>query len=131
MLNKSSTEKLVGVHPALVELVHKVSCSIPFIITQGLRTVAEQAQHVANGKSRTMRSRHITGHAIDFVPWTDTNNDGVVNRHEISWVFADFIPVADIFKEEARKLKIPIIWGGDWLRFRDGPHIELDRRTYP
>jgi peptidoglycan L-alanyl-D-glutamate endopeptidase CwlK len=26
---------------------------------------------------------------------------------------------------------VPIVWGGDWRTFKDGPHFELDRRKYP
>ncbi|MEZ8138652.1 M15 family metallopeptidase, partial [Vibrio splendidus] len=30
----------------------------------------------------------------------------------------------------ADELGIPIVWGGDWVSFKDGPHIELDRAHY-
>jgi peptidoglycan L-alanyl-D-glutamate endopeptidase CwlK len=39
--------------------------------------------------------------------------------------------VADAFKKAAQELKVPIVWGGDWRTFKDGPHIELDRKSYP
>jgi len=29
------------------------------------------------------------------------------------------------------EFKVPIIWGGDWTSFRDGPHFELNRKFYP
>ena len=35
------------------------------------------------------------------------------------------------FKQAAKELKVPIVWGGDWRTFKDGPHIELDRKAYP
>ncbi|MCA3281062.1 MAG: M15 family metallopeptidase [Roseomonas sp.] len=31
----------------------------------------------------------------------------------------------------AREYGVPIIWGGDWASFPDGPHFELDRVKYP
>ena len=32
---------------------------------------------------------------------------------------------------DLRHPKLPIIWGGDWRSFRDGPHFELPRGAYP
>jgi peptidoglycan L-alanyl-D-glutamate endopeptidase CwlK len=34
-------------------------------------------------------------------------------------------------KAAARQCGVPIIWGGDWPGFPDGPHFELDRGKYP
>jgi peptidoglycan L-alanyl-D-glutamate endopeptidase CwlK len=34
-------------------------------------------------------------------------------------------------KQAAKELNVAIIWGGDWRRFKDGPHFELDRKKYP
>ena len=34
-------------------------------------------------------------------------------------------------KAAAKELGVPIVWGGDWPTFRDGPHFELDRTAYP
>jgi len=130
-LNASSMAKLQGVHPDLVKVVLAAAERKRFIITEGLRTKERQAMLVASGKSQTMNSRHITGHAIDFVPWNDKNHDGSVSNDEISWKMIDFIPIADVFKEEARLLHIPIEWGGDWISFKDGPHIQLTHKDYP
>jgi peptidoglycan L-alanyl-D-glutamate endopeptidase CwlK len=130
-LNASSMTKLQGVHPDLVKVVLAAAERKLFIVTEGLRTKERQATLVAAGKSQTMRSRHITGHAIDFVPWNDKNHDGAVGNDEISWKMIDFIPIADVFKEEARLLRIPIEWGGDWISFKDGPHIQLTHKDYP
>ena len=120
-----------GVHPDLQNLCIAASERASFVIIEGLRTKARQAQLLAAGKSRTMNSRHITGHAIDFVPWNDKDGDRVLDSDEISWKLADFTPIADVFKEEARKMRVRIVWGGDWAQFRDGPHIELSREMYP
>jgi peptidoglycan LD-endopeptidase CwlK len=38
-----------------------------FRIQAGLRTRERQAELVARGASRTMYSRHLTGHAVDLV----------------------------------------------------------------
>lgn len=75
---------------------------LDFAITDGRRTLEEQARLVAGGASKTMRSRHLTGHAIDFVP---------LRGGKASWEHEDFRIVADTFKSVATELKIPIRWG--------------------
>lgn len=124
MLSDRSLTALKGVHPDLVSVVHLAAklSPTPFIITEGLRTRARQTQLVAQGASKTMKSRHLTGHAIDFVP---------VVGGQVTWKWPAFKPIADAFKQAAKELKVPIVWGGDWRTFKDGPHIELDRKAYP
>jgi hypothetical protein len=70
-----------------------------------------------------MKSRHLTGHAVDFV--VAEPGGGVSYDHE------DMAACAAIFKRAAAELEIAIEWGGDWKRFVDTPHIELDRKVYP
>ena len=86
-------------------------------LTQG-RTLAEQRQLVAAGKSQTMRSRHLTGHALDFVPLDPTTGKGRFDR-------ALAIEVAAAFMDAGITLKTPVKWGGMWQNFEDIPHIEL------
>lgn len=78
-----------------------------------------------------MNSRHLTGHAVDLAVWYDRDADRVVDADELSWKFADYQKLADLVKTTAARLGVPIVWGGDWAQFRDGPHFELDRRHYP
>ncbi len=42
---------------------------VDFGITEGLRSRYRQKQLVATGKSQTMNSRHLTGHAVDVVAY--------------------------------------------------------------
>lgn len=122
-LGLRSRLKLRGVHPDLVKVVELAIqlSSLDFTITEGLRTKERQAQLVKAGASMTMRSRHITGHAIDFA---------ALVGGKVRWDWPLYGTIAAAFKEAARQLDIPIIWGGDW-KMRDGPHVELDRRKYP
>jgi peptidoglycan L-alanyl-D-glutamate endopeptidase CwlK len=69
-----------------------------------------------------MRSRHITGHAIDFV---------ALPNGAVSWDFPLYTQISQAFKKAAAEVGVPIVWGGDWKSFRDGPHIELNRKYYP
>ena len=122
--SQRSENNLKRVHPDLVKLVRATLAASPldFGITQGLRTKEEQEKNVAAGKSQTMNSRHLTGHAIDFV---------VYISKDVNWDFPNFKTVSDVFKAKAKELGIPIVWGGDWTTLKDGPHIELDRKAYP
>lgn len=119
-----SLKNLQGVHPDLLNICHRALEISPFdfLITEGLRTVERQQQLVAAGASRTMNSRHITGHAIDFAPIVEGG---------VRWDWPLFPPIATSFKQAAAEFGVPIVWGGDWAKFRDGPHVELDRKSYP
>jgi peptidoglycan L-alanyl-D-glutamate endopeptidase CwlK len=77
-------ERMQGVHPHLVRLVIEARKAAPFIVMEGLRSRERQAKLVALGASRTMNSRHLTGHAVDLGYWLD-DGDGVPENGEIRW----------------------------------------------
>lgn len=122
--------RLEGVHPDLVRVVEEARKAAPFIVTEGLRTYARQQQLVAAGASRTLRSRHLTGHAVDLAYWLD-DGDGNPEGGEIRWDWPLYQKLANAMRDAASRLGVAIVWGGDWPTFRDGPHFELDRRIYP
>ncbi len=119
-----SNKRLEGVHCDLVSVTRLALhySEVDFGITQGLRTLAEQRKLYAAGKSKTMNSRHLTGHAVDVVAWVGGN---------ISWDEKHYHKIADAFKQASRDLDIPIEWGGDWKSFFDGPHFQLPWDEYP
>jgi peptidoglycan L-alanyl-D-glutamate endopeptidase CwlK len=121
VLNARSLKNLAGVHPDLVRVVEAASerCVVPFVVTEGLRTKERQAQLVAAGKSQTLNGRHLTGHAVDVV---DADNFG--------YEMPDLEKIAAAMKGASTELGIPIVWGGDW-KWKDTPHFELCRKTYP
>lgn len=134
ILDARSQKKLIGVHPDLVKVVHLAADStpVPFIVTEGLRTVERQRQLLQAGASRTMRSRHITGHAIDVAAFIDANDNGQYDSLDnIRWDWPLYGKIATVMKGAADELGVSIIWGGDWKSFKDGPHFELDREIYP
>jgi peptidoglycan L-alanyl-D-glutamate endopeptidase CwlK len=94
---------------------------LDFGISQGLRTLEEQEALFKAGKSQTMRSRHLTGHAVDIVLFVDG---------QVTWDFEKYRLVADHIKTVAKELNILIEWGGDWTSFKDGPHFQLPWSTY-
>ncbi|MDF7270706.1 M15 family metallopeptidase [Proteus mirabilis] len=124
-LSKRSEENLRGVHPDLVKVVHRALeiTDIDFMVIEGKRNEARQRQLVASGKSQTMNSRHLTGHAVDCAP--------LVNNqiHWNDWSY--FKKVADAMIKSAKELGVDIEWGGNWKTFKDGPHFQLTHKTYP
>lgn len=119
-LSERSLSRLRGVDPRLVAVVHRAIelTPIDFIVTEGLRTRERQRELVNAGASRTMNSRHITGDAVDVAAYV---------AGEVRWDWPLYPKIASAFKAAALELNTPITWGGDWPRFRDGPHFELKR----
>ena len=122
MLTPRDMQRLAGVHPDLVRVISRARASADFIVTEGLRTEARQRQLVAAGASQTMHSRHLTGHAVDLAALVD----GAVR-----WDWPLYDRLALVVKRAAVEEEVAIVWGGDWPKFRDGPHFELDRQRYP
>ena len=94
---------------------------LDFSITEGVRTLERQKELFEAGKSQTMNSRHLKGFAVDIA---------VFIEGKITWEFSKYQIVADHIKKVAKDLGIPIVWGGDWVSFKDGPHFELHRSKY-
>lgn len=127
VLNERSEKNLKGVHPDLVRVVRKAALllqegPVGFVVIEGLRTKERQKELVEAGASKTMDSRHLTGHAVDLA--------ATVNG-EIRWDWPLYRILANLMKAAAEIEKVNITWGGDWLTFRDGPHFELTRSKYP
>lgn len=132
-LNENSKKRLVGVHPDLQKVINKAAelSDMKFIVTEGLRSVERQRQLVKAGASKTMNSRHITGHAVDLAVWVDTDGDGVVDNGEIRWDWPLYAKLSKIVKAAAQAVGVTIEWGGDWRSFKDGPHYQLPFKKYP
>lgn len=142
ILNPRSERNLRGVHPDLVRVVHGAAtlCPTPlsFIITEGLRTPERQAQLYEAGATRTLNSRHLTGHAVDLAATV---------LGEVRWDWPCYLLLAEAMKRAAAAEKVELRWGGTWKRlsttltpitgkslsrsFPDGPHYELDWKEYP
>lgn len=124
-LSERDEARLTGLHPDLVRVVRKAAAASPlaFGILEGLRTLDRQRALVARGASKTMNSRHLTGHAVDLAP---IGEDG-----KVSWDWPLYHRLAPALKAAARAENVPIEWGGDWKRFRDGPHWQLPWGEYP
>lgn len=129
--NKSLAH-LAEVHPDLQKVFLRAIELTPldFAIVDGKRTLAEQQKNVANGASKTMNSRHLTGHAVDVAPYVDG---------KISWHWPHYRVIRVPILQASRELGIPLRSGADWdqdqnweeLGENDGPHWELPRSAYP
>lgn len=119
---KTSRENLAGLHPDLLKVMYEAIKETPvdFRVIDGWRTLAEQKEMVRRGASKTMRSRHLTGKAVDVMALV--NGKG-------RWESPLYIKIGAHVKSIAKKLGITITWGGDWS-FKDYGHFELDKNKY-
>lgn len=124
VFSKKSKDRLSGVHDDLVTVVNRALelSEIDFAVLEGVRSTARQEQLVRAGASQTMRSRHLTGHAVDL---------GAIVGGTVRWDWALYYKIADAMKAASAELNIPIEWGGDWVSFKDGPHFQLPWEDYP
>lgn len=134
-LGKRSLERLEGVHPdimAVVQYAIRVS-RIDFGITRtgGVRDIETQRKLMGAGASKTLRSRHLTGHAVDIAP-LDPKTGKYSKKSEHALAIHSAFVRASVF------LDVPLRYGGDWdmdgqLREEgesDLVHHELPRRDY-
>lgn len=121
-LSEKSLNKLEGVHDDLVEVVKlAITLSlVDFSVGEGLRSVERQKQLVKEGKSKTMLSRHLTGHAVDL--WAIDPE-----TKKVTWESKYYDMIANAMFEAAAKLGIPLGWGGNWKTFKDLVHFELPK----
>lgn len=117
--SKTSLDKMNGVDSKLVNLMKEAIKNSPydFGITEGIRTLERQKELFAQGKTKTLKSYHLVGKAVDIAVWING---------EITWDFKYYKEVADHIKEVAKKLGYVITWGGDWKKFKDGPHFQIE-----
>lgn len=140
VLGQRSLSRLEGLHPDLVRVVKKAAdmSDLDFTVLEGLRSVDRQKQLMKQSATRTMNSRHITGHAVDL---------GAMVGGSVRWDWALYLKLAEVVRIAASRENVPIRWGGTWKllsdiqgpitarilsrSFPDGPHFELPRSVYP
>lgn len=138
-LNKSEVKQNIqlieGLHPELVYYTDVLTekareIGINVVITDDFRSFPEQDKLYAKGRTevgsivthaKAGESLHNFGLAVDFalktrdgqVIW-DLDYDGNGNNH------SDWMEVVEIAKG------LGFEWGGDWKRFKDYPHLQMD-----
>lgn len=92
---------------------------IEILIYETIRTVEQQRQNVAKGASQTMKSYHIVGQALDFVPIKSNGLEDWNGYNKEPWASA--IRYAK---------QVGFEWGGDWKGFVDSPHLQFNLSGY-
>ena len=123
-LGPTSLLRLQDVHPDLVKVVERAIelTEIDFTVLEGRRAKERQAELLKAGATTTMNSRHLTGHAVDL---------GALVGGKVRWDWPLYYKIADAMKAASAELGIPVEWGGDWKKFKDGPHWQLPHKEYP
>jgi len=140
-MDKRGALILESVDHRLSDIIHVASeiCKIPMLITEGLRTLERQKKLVAEGRSKTLNSKHLTGLAVDIIPiidgkdvWSYLNGKPLDSRAKES-----FRCIRNSIFEAAETLNLRVRWGNDWdgdgievgpdpdESFEDWPHYEL------
>jgi peptidoglycan L-alanyl-D-glutamate endopeptidase CwlK len=124
IFSQRSEGNLNGIHPDLIKVARRALelSVVDFGVIEGLRTMERQRQLVREGASQTLKSRHLTGYAIDVAAYIGK---------DISWDWKYYEQISSAFKKASSELKIPIEWGGDWKTLKDGPHFQLPFEAYP
>ena len=145
-LSQRSLDRMEGVDTRLVAVAKAAigHTKTDFGVICGLRTIGEQRELVAKGASKTMKSKHIEGRALDLMAYIGSRG---------SWELNLYDDLADAVKQGAIDVGVPVRWGAAWhiddirewdgtmeeamnayvdLRrsqgkrpFIDGPHFEL------
>lgn len=131
-------EKLTGVNKLLVDWITKFDKDnekefkekgIELIIIEGLRTLETQKKYFAEGKSKTMNSKHLTGNAIDIC----FSEKGKINWSSMQyWTMAHYHFIQHFKSRQGVDIKA--VWGGDWNgnleysdeKFLDAPHFQVE-----
>ena len=95
-----------------------IANGIDVLIYETIRTEEQQRYYVASGKSQTMKSYHLVGQALDFVPIVNGKTDW--NGYGRS----------DIRQAIAKAKELGFEWGGDWKGFIDKPHLQYNYKGY-
>jgi peptidoglycan L-alanyl-D-glutamate endopeptidase CwlK len=106
-LSKRSHDRLFGVNPRLVAVVNTAIgiTKVDFGVTEGLRTRETQEAYVKAGKSQTMDSKHLTGHAVDLVAFVNG---------AVSWELNLYDDIAEAMRIAAKEHDLPLRWGAAW-----------------
>ncbi len=122
---KRSKERLKGVDSSLVNVLNEAIKLMDLAIVEGVRSKERQKELVAKGASKTMKSKHIEGRAVDVTPYpVDMESVSGIHRHYY---------MAGILRGVAHMMGVKVRSGADWdsdgeikdQTFNDLVHIEL------
>lgn len=127
-LTSRDLKRLYAAHPDLVLIVLMAAkmTSIPFTVLETSRSIEQQRINIKKKVSWTMRSRHLLSadglcRAADLVP---------LDKDQM-WAWPVYYALAPQIKAAAKLVGVPVEWGGDWQKTKDGPHWQLPWSKYP
>jgi peptidoglycan L-alanyl-D-glutamate endopeptidase CwlK len=133
-LSDRSLRNLQGVNEQLVATVNLaiVLTKIDFGVICGLRTMEEQRVLVDKGASKTMRSKHLDGNAVDLMAYIGSR---------ASWELNLYDDIADAMKQAAVETGAVLRWGAAWhipdirqwngtMENAMGAYVDLQRNCY-
>lgn len=135
MADKISYDRIEKLHPNLREeaklILEEVEAALTgkgtIRITQGLRTIAEQNELYAQGRTKPGKivtnakggsSYHNYGLAVDFVLLVDGKISWDMKSDWDGDKVADWMEVVKIFEKYGWE------WGGNWKTLKDYPHFQ-------
>ena len=106
-LSQRSFQRLAGVDAALQETVKLAiqKTKIDFGVICGMRSIETQKELVAKGASKTMKSKHLEGKAVDLMAYIDGR---------ASWELKLYDDIADAMKEASKETEVDLRWGACW-----------------
>ena len=106
-LSQRSLDRLEGVDERLVKIVSRAIqiTDTDFGVIQGLRTEEEQKALVEKGASKTMKSKHLEGLAVDLMAYIDGRG---------SWELNVYDKIAEAMQQAATEESVDIRWGAAW-----------------
>jgi|TARA_R100000455_G_C6271823_1_gene128257 peptidoglycan L-alanyl-D-glutamate endopeptidase CwlK len=106
-LSQRSLDRLEGVDERLVKIVSRAIqiTDTDFGVIQGLRTEEEQKALVEKGASKTMKSKHLDGLAVDLMAYIDGRG---------SWELNVYDNIAEAMQQAATEESVDIRWGAAW-----------------
>ena len=124
LFSARSQERLGGVHPDLARMVRRALqlSAIDFAVLEGRRSLERQTLLYESGATRTLNSRHLSGHAVDLGAWVGGS---------LRWDWPLYEKINQAMQLASAEISAPVEWGGDWHSFKDGPHFQLPWGEYP
>ena len=106
-LSESSRSNQQGVDEQLVVTVKLaiLITKIDFGVICGIRTMEEQRALFEKGASKTMRSKHLEGKAVDLMAYIGSRG---------SWELNLYDDIADAMQEAATETGAVLRWGAAW-----------------
>ena len=122
-LSERSKERLEGVDARLKALVDEILWYMDVSVIEGIRTVTQQQEYIRKGVSKTMRSKHLTGKAVDLYPYPIPRNaDGSINSNDPAWNQLGHVAIFCAGRLGLQEIR----WGGFWTSLIDKPHFEIE-----